>query len=173
MKLAPASTVSSPRGALCSPTATANSAKDWPGSPGLVGASGERPPKTEQSATDCRWTWFHGQAGRSPRLGGQDRSQGDPKPLNRGDVNQTVRAARGRDQTVDGASPCHLTTTHYISVVFDMQVISQLRDLLPVPTIDFVTSKPTSDDTRRHSYSLREVPDARNTRNRIQLSMPS
>lgn len=23
----------------------------------LVGASGERPPKTEQSATDCRWTW--------------------------------------------------------------------------------------------------------------------
>ena len=23
----------------------------------LAGASGERPPKTEQSATDCRWTW--------------------------------------------------------------------------------------------------------------------
>ncbi|KQV11420.1 MULTISPECIES: DEAD/DEAH box helicase family protein [unclassified Kitasatospora] len=56
----------------------------------LVGASGERPPKTEQSATDCRWTWST--AKRAERRVWEVKTvpQGEPKPLNRGDVNQLL-----------------------------------------------------------------------------------
>ena len=67
----------------------------------LAGAAGERPPKTEQSATDCRWTW-------STTKRGERRvwevKTGRSKTVARGDVNQllgqieveTKRAARTR-----------------------------------------------------------------------------
>ena len=43
----------------------------------LVGAVGERPPKSEQSATDCRWSWsIDRRARRTPGVGSQD-GQGD------------------------------------------------------------------------------------------------
>lgn len=38
----------------------------------LVGASGERPIRAEQSATDCRWTWSTVKRGER-RVGSQDR----------------------------------------------------------------------------------------------------
>jgi hypothetical protein len=53
----------------------------------LVGASGERPPRTEQSATDCRWTWST--AKRAERRVWEVKT-GKPNPLIRGDVNQLL-----------------------------------------------------------------------------------
>lgn len=53
----------------------------------LVGASGERPPKSEQSATDCRWTWST--AKRAERRVWEVKT-GKPHPLTRGDVNQLL-----------------------------------------------------------------------------------
>jgi hypothetical protein len=53
----------------------------------LVGASGERPPKTEQSASDCRWTWST--AKRAERRVWEVKT-GKPNPLGRKDVNQLL-----------------------------------------------------------------------------------
>ncbi|WP_420111962.1 hypothetical protein, partial [Pseudactinotalea sp.] len=65
----------------------------------LAGAAGERPPKTEQSATDCRWTWSTSK--RAERRAWEVKTvQADaPPPLSRGDVNQLlgqVIVERGR-----------------------------------------------------------------------------
>lgn len=70
----------------------------------LVGASGERPPKTEQSATDCRWTWSTVKRAERRVWEVKTVPKGEPKPLIRGDVNQllgqieveTRRAAKTR-----------------------------------------------------------------------------
>jgi hypothetical protein len=67
----------------------------------LAGASGERPPKTEQSATDCRWTWSTVKRGERRVW---EVKTGEPHPVDRGDVNQllgqieveTKRAAKTR-----------------------------------------------------------------------------
>lgn len=53
----------------------------------LAGASGERPPKGEQSATDCRWTWST--AKRAERRVWEVKT-GKPNPLIRNDVNQLL-----------------------------------------------------------------------------------
>ncbi|QCB51788.1 hypothetical protein E5720_17675 [Rhodococcus sp. PAMC28707] len=56
----------------------------------LAGASSERPPDKEQSATDCRWTWSTTK--RSERRAWEVKTvlAGDPPPLIRGDVNQLL-----------------------------------------------------------------------------------
>lgn len=56
----------------------------------LAGASGERPPAKEQSATDCRWTWSTTK--RSERRAWEVKTveADDPPPLDRGDVNQLL-----------------------------------------------------------------------------------
>jgi Type III restriction enzyme, res subunit len=67
----------------------------------LAGASGERPPKTEQSATDCRWTWSTVKRGERRVW---EVKTGDVELVARGDVNQllgqieveTKRAAKTR-----------------------------------------------------------------------------
>ncbi|MEU4651698.1 DEAD/DEAH box helicase family protein [Nocardia fluminea] len=56
----------------------------------LVGASGERPPKTEQSATDCRWTWSTVKRAERRVWEVKTVPQGKPKPLIRSDVNQLL-----------------------------------------------------------------------------------
>jgi hypothetical protein len=53
----------------------------------LAGASGERPPKTEQSATDCRWTWSTAKRGERRVW---EVKTGEPHPMSRGDVNQLL-----------------------------------------------------------------------------------
>ncbi|MHB1597069.1 MAG: DEAD/DEAH box helicase [Streptosporangiaceae bacterium] len=53
----------------------------------LAGASGERPPKTEQSATDCRWTWSTVKRGERRVW---EVKTGEPHPVSRGDVNQLL-----------------------------------------------------------------------------------
>ena len=53
----------------------------------LVGASGERPPKNEQSATDCRWTWSTAKRGQRRVC---EVKTGEPNPVSRGDVNQLL-----------------------------------------------------------------------------------
>jgi hypothetical protein len=52
----------------------------------LVGASGERPPKKEQGATDCRWTWST--AKRGERRVWEVKTSSNP--LRREDVNQLL-----------------------------------------------------------------------------------
>lgn len=67
----------------------------------LAGASGERPPKTEQSATDCRWTWSTVKRGERRVW---EVKTGSAKVVARTDVNQllgqieveTKRAAKTR-----------------------------------------------------------------------------
>ncbi|NDJ90740.1 DEAD/DEAH box helicase family protein [Mycolicibacter kumamotonensis] len=67
----------------------------------LCGASGERPPKTEQSATDCRWTWSTVKRGERRVW---EIKTGRGESVARGDVNQllgqieveTKRAAKTR-----------------------------------------------------------------------------
>lgn len=67
----------------------------------LCGASGERPPKSEQSATDCRWTWSTVRRGERRVW---EVKTGDGIEVARGDVNQllgqieveTRRAAKTR-----------------------------------------------------------------------------
>lgn len=67
----------------------------------LAGASGERPPKTEQSATDCRWTWSTVKRGERRVW---EVKTGNVAVVARGDVNQllgqieveTKRAAKTR-----------------------------------------------------------------------------
>lgn len=67
----------------------------------LAGASGERPPKTEQSATDCRWTWSTVKRGERRVW---EVKTGNVEEVARGDVNQllgqieveTKRAAKTR-----------------------------------------------------------------------------
>ncbi|MFG1849599.1 DEAD/DEAH box helicase family protein [Micromonospora carbonacea] len=56
----------------------------------LAGASGERPPKTEQSATDCRWTWSTVKRAERRVWEVKTVPKGEPKPLIRGDVNQLL-----------------------------------------------------------------------------------
>ncbi|NYH92949.1 DEAD/DEAH box helicase family protein [Actinopolymorpha rutila] len=56
----------------------------------LVGASGERPPKTEQSATDCRWSWSTVKRAERRVWEVKTVPEGEPKPLSRGDVNQLL-----------------------------------------------------------------------------------
>ncbi|MEU8911750.1 DEAD/DEAH box helicase family protein [Streptomyces nigrescens] len=56
----------------------------------LVGASGERPPKREQSATDCRWTWSTVKRAERRVWEVKTVPKGEPKPLIRGDVNQLL-----------------------------------------------------------------------------------
>lgn len=53
----------------------------------LVGASGERPPKIEQSATDCRWSWSTVKRGERRVW---EVKTGEPRPVSRGDVNQLL-----------------------------------------------------------------------------------
>jgi hypothetical protein len=53
----------------------------------LVGATGERPPKTEQSATDCRWSWSTVKRGERRVW---EVKTGEPHPVSRGDVNQLL-----------------------------------------------------------------------------------
>src|SRR5687768_15755655 len=53
----------------------------------LVGASGERPPKTEQSATDCRWSWSTVKRGERRVW---EVKTGEPHPVPRSDVNQLL-----------------------------------------------------------------------------------
>jgi hypothetical protein len=67
----------------------------------LAGASGERPPKTEQSATDCRWTWSTVKRGERRVW---EVKTGNVEVVARGEVNQllgqveveTKRAAKTR-----------------------------------------------------------------------------
>ncbi|GDY33219.1 hypothetical protein [Gandjariella thermophila] len=56
----------------------------------LAGASGERPPKIEQSATDCRWTWSTPKRAERRVWEVKTVPKGEPKPLIRGDVNQLL-----------------------------------------------------------------------------------
>ncbi|MFD0252084.1 MULTISPECIES: DEAD/DEAH box helicase family protein [unclassified Streptomyces] len=56
----------------------------------LVGASGERPPKWEQSATDCRWTWSTVKRAERRVWEVKTVPKGEPHPLNRSDVNQLL-----------------------------------------------------------------------------------
>jgi hypothetical protein len=56
----------------------------------LVGAGGERPPRTEQSATDCRWTWSTVKRAERRVWEVKTVPKGEPKPLIRGDVNQLL-----------------------------------------------------------------------------------
>ncbi|MDJ1132019.1 DEAD/DEAH box helicase family protein [Streptomyces iconiensis] len=56
----------------------------------LVGASGERPPKKEQSATDCQWTWSTSKRAERRVWEVKTVPAGDPHPLSRGDVNQLL-----------------------------------------------------------------------------------
>ncbi|MEW2160464.1 DEAD/DEAH box helicase family protein [Streptomyces sp. NPDC007189] len=56
----------------------------------LVGANGNRPPKTEQSATDCRWTWSTVKRAERRVWEVKTVPKGEPKPLIRGDVNQLL-----------------------------------------------------------------------------------
>ncbi|MFE6801534.1 DEAD/DEAH box helicase family protein [Streptomyces sp. NPDC057681] len=56
----------------------------------LVGASGERPPRREQSATDCRWTWSTVKRAERRVWEVKTVPKGEPNPLNRGDVNQLL-----------------------------------------------------------------------------------
>ncbi|MEU7753770.1 helicase C-terminal domain-containing protein [Micromonospora sp. NPDC049171] len=56
----------------------------------LAGASGERPPKTEQSATDCRWTWSTVKRAERRVWEVKTVPKGEPKPLIRDDVNQLL-----------------------------------------------------------------------------------
>jgi hypothetical protein len=56
----------------------------------LLGASGDRPPKTEQSATDCRWTWSTVKRAERRVWEVKTVAKGEPKPLIRGDVNQLL-----------------------------------------------------------------------------------
>lgn len=56
----------------------------------LLGASGDRPPKTEQSATDCRWTWSTVKRAERRVWEVKTVTKGEPKPLIRGDVNQLL-----------------------------------------------------------------------------------
>ena len=53
----------------------------------LAGASGERPPKAEQSATDCRWTWSTVKRGERRVW---EVKTGDDEVVARGDVNQLL-----------------------------------------------------------------------------------
>lgn len=53
----------------------------------LVGASGERPIRAEQSATDCRWTWSTVKRGERRVW---EVKTGEPNPVDRGDVNQLL-----------------------------------------------------------------------------------
>jgi hypothetical protein len=53
----------------------------------LAGASGERLPKTEQSATDCRWTWSTVKRGERRVW---EVKTGNVEAVARGDVNQLV-----------------------------------------------------------------------------------
>lgn len=56
----------------------------------LSGASGERPPKSEQSATDCRWTWSTVKRAERRIWEVKTVQHGGPRPLRRGDVNQLL-----------------------------------------------------------------------------------
>ncbi|MGW1438709.1 DEAD/DEAH box helicase family protein [Streptomyces griseus] len=56
----------------------------------LVGASGERPPRKEQSATDCRWTWSTVKRAERRVWEVKTVPKGEPHPLNRTDVNQLL-----------------------------------------------------------------------------------
>ncbi|MFI6098224.1 DEAD/DEAH box helicase family protein [Lentzea sp. NPDC051213] len=56
----------------------------------LVGASGERPPKSEQSATDCRWTWSTAKRAERRVWEVKTVKGSEPKSLIRGDVNQLL-----------------------------------------------------------------------------------
>ncbi|WP_329159872.1 DEAD/DEAH box helicase family protein [Streptomyces sp. NBC_01717] len=56
----------------------------------LVGAIGERPPRKEQSATDCRWTWSTVKRAERRVWEVKTVPEGEPHPLNRGDVNQLL-----------------------------------------------------------------------------------
>ena len=84
----------------------------------LVGASGERPPKTEQSATDCRWTWST--VKRAERRVWEVKTlpaSGEPKPLIRTDVNQLlgqieVETRRSAKTRVYGCLLTPATTTN-------------------------------------------------------------
>lgn len=53
----------------------------------LAGASGERPAKAEQSATDCRWTWSTVKRGERRVW---EVKTGDDEVVARGDVNQLL-----------------------------------------------------------------------------------
>jgi hypothetical protein len=89
----------------------------------LAGASGERPSKTEQSATDCRWTW-------STSLRGQRRvwevKTARSETIARGDVNQLlgqieVEARRSGKTRVIGCllSPASSTTADAAAAAHD------------------------------------------------------
>ena len=56
----------------------------------LVGASGERPPKTEQSATDCRWTWSTVKRAERRVWEVKTVTKSEPRPMIRADVNQLL-----------------------------------------------------------------------------------
>ncbi|SDJ53459.1 hypothetical protein SAMN05192558_1258 [Actinokineospora alba] len=53
----------------------------------LVGASGERPIRAEQSATDCRWTWSTVKRGERRVW---EVKTGEPNPVDRDDVDQLL-----------------------------------------------------------------------------------
>ncbi|SEB29336.1 Type III restriction enzyme, res subunit [Rhodococcus pyridinivorans] len=56
----------------------------------LAGATGELPPKNEQSATDCRWTWSTTKKSERRVWEVKTVPNGTPSPLSRGDVNQLL-----------------------------------------------------------------------------------
>ncbi|MCK9876968.1 DEAD/DEAH box helicase family protein [Frankia sp. Ag45/Mut15] len=56
----------------------------------LAGTSGERAPKQEQSATDCRWTWSTPTRAERRVWEVKTTPHGEPKPLSRADVNQLL-----------------------------------------------------------------------------------
>src|SRR5215218_8631814 len=77
-------------GAACSPGSHNQQCEGLKVLARLVGASGERPPKTEQSATDCRWTWSTVKRGERRVW---EVKTGEPHPVSRGDVNQLLTPA--------------------------------------------------------------------------------
>ena len=81
-----------------------------------MGASGDRPPKTEQSATDCRWTWSTVKRAERRVWEVKTVTNGEPKPLIRGDVNQLlgqieVETRRSAKTRVFGCLLTSATTT--------------------------------------------------------------
>jgi hypothetical protein len=95
----------------------------------LAGASGERPPKTEQSATDCRWTWSTVKRAER-RVWEVKVPKGKAKSLTRGDVNQLlgqieVETRRSPKTRVYGClvTPVITTTNDAAEAAYDKVVL--------------------------------------------------
>lgn len=96
----------------------------------LVGASGERPSKIEQSATDCRWTWSTVKRAERRVWEVKTVPKGAPKPLIRSDVNQLlgqieVETRRSANTRVYGCllTPASTTNNDAAEAAYDKVVL--------------------------------------------------